>query len=376
MSPCSFVWKNDLEQLIADRSLERLLAIVPDATLFTTAEWLGCATASLPPDRHLHLLCARSGGNLIAFLPLTRGREVIHNVPVISLRFLGDPLADRIALPIDPQYQALLPAIFDQLLLHAPFPWDVLVLGELFPDAPLREVIEKWSVANRTAIHWQHTSCTPVLPLSCRNAAELRSTYPKSLAIRLRRSRKKLEAAGPVEFRRLLPTPEEAADILPRLQELENASWKGAQGVGIFSTPESCAFFRRLAPVLAAKRRLDLGLLLQDGRLISYRFGFRFRNIFLDYNLAFHPDWAAMAPGRILLEEMIASSADLGLRAVDASRSGLFHAHQLQEWTEEKIDHFQLWIFHRTVRGHILNLLHTRIRPALKKVVTRETGRC
>ncbi len=239
MSPCSFVWKNDLEQLIADRSLERLLAIVPDATLFTTAEWLGCATASLPPDRHLHLLCARSGGHLIAFLPLTRGREVIHNVPVISLRFLGDPMADRIALPIDPQYQALLPAIFDQLLLHAPFSWDVLILGELVPDAPLREVIEKWSVANRTPIHWQHTSCTPVLPLSCRNAAELRATYPKSLAIRLRRSRKKLEAAGPVEFRRLLPTPEEAARILPSLQELEEVSWKGAQGVGIFSTPKA-----------------------------------------------------------------------------------------------------------------------------------------
>ncbi len=79
--------------------------------------------------------------------------------------------------------------------------------------------------------------------------------------------------------------------------------------------------------------------------MISYRFGFRFRNIFLEDNLAFHPDWAAMAPGRILLEEMIASSTDLGLRAVDASRSGLFHAHQLQEWTEEKIDHFQLWQF-------------------------------
>ncbi|MFA5515903.1 MAG: GNAT family N-acetyltransferase [Desulfuromonadales bacterium] len=364
MIPYSVVWDTDLTRLERGDAAAALLA-ASCGSPFTTVEWLCCAAAALPHTRTLHVLYVYCGEALVACLPLTRGGERVHHIPVTSLRLLGDPLADRVPLLVHPDHPDLLPFVLDRLFL-APFSWEVLILSELPENDFFRTTIERWRARRPAAIHWQQCSRAPVLPLSYGSASELRASYSKSLATRLRRSRNKLEKSGRIEFRRFLPAPEEIADLLPQLKRIEDLSWKGSAGVGIFSTPEKYEFFRDLSSRLAARKWLDIGLLLHDGQLISYRYGFRFRQTFFDYNLAFHPDWAPMAPGRVLLEEMIASSVDIGLRAIDASRSGLFHSHQLAEWTKEYIDHYQLWLFRPTLRSKALNLLRTKLRPTLK----------
>ncbi len=362
------IWEAPPGRLGKKGILEELIGAVPQAGLFSTAEWLDCAAAALPPERTLHTLYVFCGSTPVACLPLTRGRERILHIPAISLRLLGDPLTDRAPLLIHPAHPYLISFVLDQLL-HAPFHWDLAILSELPEDLSFRAAVERWRQMRQTSIEWQHCSRSPVLRLRHKDKNELRASYPKTLATRLRRSRKKLEAGGQVQFQRLLPSPEEAVRLVSELKRIEDVSWKGAAGVGIFSAKERCAFFRDLSVRLAARGWLDIGLLRQNDRLISYRYGFRFRGVFLDYNLAYHPDWAPMAPGRILLEEMIASSVELGLEAVDASRSGLFHQHQLQEWTGDYMDHFELWIFSRSLRGKGLNLLRRRIRPGVKKIL-------
>ena len=132
-------------------------------------------------------------------------------------------------------------------------------------------------------------------------------------------------------FRRWQPGPDELAGILPRLGAVEARSWKGRHGVGIFAPEDRWRFLVDVSHHLAARRWLDIATLSLDGRIIAYRYGFRYRARFLDYNLAHDPDYAQLSPGRVLLDEIIRDSHRLGLEAVDASRGALDPPHLLAD---------------------------------------------
>ena len=170
-----------------------------------------------------------------------------------------------------------------------------------------------------------------------------------------------------MSFERHQPTSADVADRVAECAVVENASWKGHGGKGIFSGA-GLALFTEVARRFADRGWLDIGLLRVDGRVVSYRFGFRQRGVFYDYNLAYHPEFAAGAPGRVLLAEMIASSRAQGLRCFDASRSGLGDTHLLADWCDERIDHHELWLFNDNLRGYLLQAARQRLRPLVNRL--------
>jgi CelD/BcsL family acetyltransferase involved in cellulose biosynthesis len=369
MSGPTVSWEPDLAGFgNAGGDLAALVASVPGTTFFNTWEWLSCAASALPPGRSLHVLAIRENGTLVACVPLTWGSERLHGVPVRSVRLLGDPLADRVGLLVageddDRRRRFVLDAI-----VEFPKPWDVILLSELVEDPGLRALVRGWAHERGIGVHWRHCARSPVLALGQADVRALRASYPKTLTTRLRRSRKRLEAAGKVEFERRLPGPGDVERVLDAFKAIEDASWKGEREVGIFSTAGRYRFFRALSEAIARRGWLDVGMLSLDGRLISYRYGFRFQGVYLDYNLAYAPEFARLSPGRILLDEMITSSLELGLAAVDASRGAVGDGHQLQEWTDRYVDHYQLWVLAGSARGRLLLALRQGLRPALQRV--------
>jgi len=318
-------------------------------------------------------LAVRRGERLTAVVPFTRGPERIHGVSVTTLRLLGEPFADRLPLPIAGLDEASIAHLFDAFY-GAPARWDVLLLSELAIDAGTRAMVDRWAQGTHHRLHWRHCSRSPVLRLDFPDQESLRRSYSKTLRTRLARARKKLAAAGSVRFQRECPTPARLAALLPEIKAVEAASWKGRAGSGIFSTGERSRFFEEVSETFAAAGVLELGGLWLDGRLISYRYGFRFRGRFYDYNLAYHPDFAALSPGRVLLDEMVVSSLAEGLEAVDASRGSLDAPHLLADWSDEYIDHHQLWLFGRSLRATALYAAREHLRPrvaALRRRITR-----
>ena len=364
MSDYALSWERDLASLGPDgRDLTTLAGSVAGTTFFNTWEWTSCVAAALDPARSLHILVVRRQGELVAWVPLTCGAERLHGLPVRTVRLLGDPLADRVALMIADAEPGLRGVVLDALVAF-PEPWDVILLSELIADRTLVDVIGTWAAAHRTPVHWRHCARSPILHLHHRDVAALRAAYPKTLRTRLQRSRKRLTEAGEVRFARWLPDVEQVEPLLEAFKRVEDLSWKGGKGVGIFSGSRA-AFFRDLSLAIAPKGWLDVGTLHLDGNLISYRYGFRFGGRYLDYNLAYDPQFARLSPGRILLDEMLASSLEVGLSAVDASHGSIHGGHQLQEWTDAYSDHAQLWILGRTARGRLLSIARNRLRPAL-----------
>jgi CelD/BcsL family acetyltransferase involved in cellulose biosynthesis len=189
-----------------------------------------------------------------------------------------------------------------------------------------------------------------------------------SLRTRLRRARKRLAEAGTASYERIRPGPEQVPALLATIQAVEEASWKGRRGVGIFSTESNRRFFAALAERLASRSQLEIWLMRLDGQVISYRFAFLLENTFYDYNLAFLPEFDRLSPGRVLLDEIVAACARDGLAAVDASRASLRSGHILRDWTDEYVDHHQLWIFNRGIRAHLLRGVRFGLKPIVKRL--------
>lgn len=347
--------------------VETLLDAMPHATLFNSAPWCQSAADELLRPRTLHVLSVTDSAGLAAWLPLTAGVERLHGLTVRTLRLLGHPFNDRVALPMRGNDDELARTVIEGLLA-CPVHWDVVILSELY-DPSERRLIERALAAHPgLGSEWRACSSSPVLRLAPGGPP---SRSGKTATARAARARRKLAAAGVVRFERLVPTPAQVPALLSACKAIEDGSWKGQHGLGIFSTATGVRFFAALGARLAERGWLDIGLLTLDARPVSYRFGFRFRQTFLDFNLAFDPAYSACAPGRILLDDMIVSSRHLGLAAVDASRSSRTEPHLLAEWSDERIEHHELWLFRPSLRGRLLWLARRHLRPWLHRLRAR-----
>lgn len=371
MNPYRASWQRSLHQGAATlEQVDVLLECLPHATLFNTPQWCQSAAGVLLGPRALHVLTVTDGDTLAAWVPLTAGPEHIHGLMLRTLRLLGHPYNDRVALPMRGGDVALAGIVVDALLA-CPYRWDVLIVSELY-DAVERSQLDAVLTARPAlGVEWRACSNSPVLRLTETPQAAQRA---RSAATRTARARRKLAAAGEIRFERQLPTAEQVPQLVGVCKAIEDRSWKGTQGLGIFSSPTGERFFTAVGVCLAARGWLDVGLLYLDGKPVSYRFGFRYRNVFLDFNLAFDPAYSACAPGRILLDDMIASSRQQGLDAVDASRSSRAEPHLLADWTDERIEHHELWLFGPSLRGRLIGWARRHVRPLLQRLQTSTTG--
>lgn len=325
--------------------------------IFCSREWIESAALHLvPKGRKLLFLALWRGDKLAGWAAFTHGFERLQWIPTRTLRLLGYPLADKGCLGLPPDDSDLADAL-GQALRSCPLRWDTVILNEIPQSYRESGLLAVLAHAARGTSYERHCSRAPRLDIKGRDPISLTASYTSTLRTRLRRSRKKLAAAGRVSLDRRLATADDVTELLPLLKEIEDESWKGTDGVGIFSTTERYAFFQALSRVLAQRGWLDIALLKLNGQAISYRYGFRLHGTFFDYNLAYRPQFHHLSPGRILLDDIVRTSAELHLTAVDACRGSLKTAHLLGEWTDAYRDHFDWWIFRPTPIGIVLNLL-------------------
>ena len=355
------------EAIFGRPDVEALLASLPQRTAFTTGEWLSAAYEFLHDRRRPEIVTYGTSQGLLGLLPLTGGLELVDGVPLRTLRAAGFPFSDRMPLLVADGRNDLLECLLNALVETAA-KWDVILLNELPHDQSVLEAVARWARATKRTTMFRLSSRTPILSLDFADRQSLLNSYSSSLRTRLRRGRKKLAGAGRVEFRRVLPNLEQVPDLLAEIRKVEDASWKGRDAVGIFFGSDQQAFFSAMSRRFAARGWLDLGLLYLDGRLISYRYGFRFREAFWDYNFSYLPEFAHLSPGRVLLDDMILSSFDLGLKIFDGSRGSLVTGNILSDWTDHATENVDLWIFNRTVPARVARLVQTRLRPAFRRL--------
>jgi len=193
---------------------------------------------------------------------------------------------------------------------------------------------------------------------------------------KLRRARKRIAACG-AEIRRVTPDAISVGQLLRALADVEAASWKGEEGVGIFANPRRRQWMNHAFTALAAQGLVRIVMLELDGECISYRLGLLDQGRLYDYNLAFLPQHANLGSGRVLLEEWIRWGLDENWRWIDASRVSLDNSsHQLHERMTGQLEHWRWSFYSWQPDGLILGLalrFWKSLKPWLRKHPSKKT---
>jgi hypothetical protein len=166
-----------------------------------------------------------------------------------------------------------------------------------------------------------------VLP---RNFDELLASRSRNARQQVRSRRRDLHRAGKVRFRTTSDGTEVERDF-DAFVRLEASGWKGREGTAITSHPGASSFYHAFVRRAAECGWLRLHLLELNGILIAGSLVVAFGGEGFFIKTAFDESYAQLAPGAVLMAEMLRAACEEGLRGMDL----LGRADQYKmRWTE------------------------------------------
>lgn len=362
-------WNTDLYGAVSAEEYDQLVSEIPHTTVFNSWSWISSCYDHLVELEESWVLTVRDeNGRLIACLPMVVITEQKFILTSRTLRLLGYPFTDRCTLLVNKSVAGAFEVVLDALFYNKPFNWHRMEWNELFLPQDQIDRISQWAANKNRVNDFKLTSNCPVLPLESKSREELEASYTSKLRSDLKRRKKKLLEHGDVEILHYQPTETEVDELLDQLKHVEDSSWKGAEGIGIFSHTKAFKFFKEVSRKLAKYRQLDIAEIRIDGNLVSYKYGFRYNSVFLDYNIAYLPEYHRLGLGRLLLNEVILSSSEKNYKAVDASRVGAKSKHLLFERSQETIPHFRWSWYGDSLKGRYYHFMLHTVKPWAKQM--------
>ena len=358
-----------MAKFVSEKEYRTLVDACVDATVFNDWPWLTTAIDHLPKDQQfIGVLVRNNDEQLIAMLPLRIAQESLHGVSAQVARFIQYPLGDRIGILLDPEHKDAWTPLLDYLQQLSGAFWDCMIWNEWTDTQGLVEKSAQWADNNEVTVFHRVTSQCPVLSLEFNTEEEKVASYPsKKKRTELRRLRNRLAPLNSTTTH-IRPTKEDTPELVDRMRSTEAASWKGNEGVGIFNDPQTIDFFNDVSKRLAEYDQLDLSIITIDDELASYKYGFYFRNTFLDYSIGYLPKHSKLGLGRLLLDDLVNAATEEGYSAVDASRVGAVTQHLLIERTDNKTPHHRFYFFGKNTKGKLLKTLVVKIKPNMKSL--------
>src|SRR5215813_11334633 len=129
---------HDLEELESLRiAWDRLLALYPPATTFSTYEWLTNWWRSFGQQNQLLVLALFDSDALVGLAPLSISRERFAGFSASVLRMMGDGTydSDNLDFPVQAGYENILADSVLDYLLKIKGSWDVCMLNTLSPGS-------------------------------------------------------------------------------------------------------------------------------------------------------------------------------------------------------------------------------------------------
>ncbi len=319
---------NDIGGLDRYRSAWReLLAVTPEATFFQSLDWLEVYWRHFGHDKTLRVLLVGDRDRPTGILPLMIHQE---RRKVGLVRVLSYPLDDWGSFygPIGPNPVDTLMAGLSHVK-QTDQHWDLLDL-RWNPDED-KDTAETFEIMRLSDLNPRRTVRAETAVI------ELAGTWEDYLAKRtskwrnnFRRARKRLLAAGEVEYTRHRPAGMQSDDADPRwdlyehCERLAALSWQGSSSDGTtLSHGEIRDFLRDAHEVAARAGCLDMNLLSVAGQVIAFAYNYAYQGNVYGLRLGFDPAAAKISPGNAICAYAFEDSFRRGDRIYDLGPGSL-----------------------------------------------------
>jgi CelD/BcsL family acetyltransferase involved in cellulose biosynthesis len=301
-------------------------------------------------------------------------------------RAFGKGRLEILTAASDGRLEAVLPVVHRRGGIHAPSNWHTpryglleerrhsgaALIAELFHAAPQ---VSLGFLSSRTGEVEQLRSAaglrrygTLVRTLERSPVVRLEGeweTYERSLSPKLRRDlsrcRRRLGELGRV----WLDVHDDVAP-LGEAFALERLGWKEQAGTAIVSRPETARFYTEVANWASQRGWLRLIFLRVDERAVAFQYALEDGGAHLGLKTGFDPEFAAMSPGRLIIEASLQRAFAIGLERFEFM--GTADAYKLR-FSNESYDRVLFQAFSRKPAGRALHTTFAYGRPLAKRVL-------
>jgi CelD/BcsL family acetyltransferase involved in cellulose biosynthesis len=296
---------------------ESLVADFPHSTIFCTWTWLVPWWRAFAGGDQLRILAVRDrSSSLVGLAPLALTTQRAFGTTLRILRLMGDGShdSDNLDLPVRPVWEAQFSQIIFEWMEQQSNAWDVCQLRTLPAHSPVGNRL----LSLLKARGWKtFVSSRPQSVVNLPNTWEaylkrLSSKERGKIGLRARRLEKKYR----VEIRKCTEGPE--LDVaLKALFELHGKHWQLRGLPGTLHVPERRRFYRELAGLLLACRRLEMWVLEADGKIVATQFGLRHGDTVFSLQEGFDPEYSADSVGYVLRSQVLKNLIVAGIRKYD-----------------------------------------------------------
>jgi len=131
------------------------------------------------------------------------------------------------------------------------------------------------------------------------------------------RCSRRLSEQGELVFRRFDLVEENKLELFSSINIQRQHS---LNRLSLYENPFKNGFLRRVTKDLNNIGMMDAAALFLSDRMITYVYGFLYRNTHYYWNISFLPEYARYSPGKILLQNLIADSFERGYKEFDFMR--------------------------------------------------------
>jgi CelD/BcsL family acetyltransferase involved in cellulose biosynthesis len=296
---------------------EELLASLPQASIFSSWEWLVPWWRAFGNGQRLHVIAFQnSAARLAGIAPLSFStlRSAGFQWKIVRLMGDGSKDSDNLDLPVLPEYEKdFVHVLLEHLDRHSR-QWHFCEWNTVPENSPL---------ALRLPMHLKERGWTVVTTFTPCSSIPLPDTwdlYLKQLSAKERgkfgiRTRH-LENLYEVRYRRCLQVQDLDRD-LESLFDLHQQRWESIGRPGSFRSPARRRFYRGLAEILLARDQLEFWLLELNGKPVAAQFGFRFGTTVYSLQEGFDPAFAKDSIGYVLRAHVLRRLITKGVRKYD-----------------------------------------------------------
>jgi CelD/BcsL family acetyltransferase involved in cellulose biosynthesis len=233
------------------------------------------------------------------FVPVLSGRRF----PLPHLKAYRSPHSYLTGILLDREFAEPAATTLFALLRRQPWTGHGVEFEDWPADAPARLVVV---AAARCHAEWWESwrSHRAILVPVAAGDAYLAARLSRSRAKSLRRSRRRLEKVGRVDWR-CLKGHEVDKRCIETFLRLEHGGWKARRGSSLLSSAQHATFFRDMTDGFGAEGRLFFTELLVDGNVIASTSHFVSGGVGFSFKIGWDTRYAGMTPGYLSEVELV-----------------------------------------------------------------------
>ena len=324
-------------------------------------EWIDSCIRHFCNSDKLLVLNVFNDKRLIGIAPLIIRRYKNYGFPMRSVCFIGTEMSDRMDFIIDGDRENVVALIMGYLVKMRK-DWDAIDLREISEDTGTMKIVKEWVEKKKIKTILGTPKKSFFIGFN-ENRELLLQKFSKRFKKKFRYINNKLTNLK-LDFEGCVENNGRKDKLFSDMCLIEEKSWKGRAGLGIFSKEVKRNFHMEIFERFSRNKWVNVSILILNEKPIAYTYNYLYCQTLYSYNHAFDETYSDISPGTML---MLWTLKDFTSRDISEFDFVKGEESYKARFTNSFRMHHQIRIFNNRFYPKFLYYLQKKLIPYMKK---------